>query len=237
MALTDNLVSWWELDEASGTRNDAHGSNHLTDGNTVAQVAGKVGNAAQFVAANAESLSIADNANLSVSGVFSVCAWVYMDSKINNMCAVSKHSSLFTEYDLYYIADKIEVQIEPAVFISQPMANLSQWYFVAAGWDGTSLWIAIDGGAKATTAGSAPTDSNGAFTIGASKAGAEKCWDGRIDQVGFWKGKTLSASEITFLYNSGAGRSYAAVVAPTPALSDGLGKGKMAIQQRMRRAA
>ena len=117
MALTDNLVSWWELDEASGTRNDAHGSNHLTDGNTVAQVAGKVGNAAQFVAANAESLSIADNANLSVSGVFSVCAWVYMDSKINNMCAVSKHSSLFTEYDLYYIADKIEVQIEPAVFI------------------------------------------------------------------------------------------------------------------------
>ena len=31
-----------------------------------------------------------------------------------------------------------------------------------------------------------------------------KCWDGRIDQVSFWSGKTLSAAEIASLYNSGA---------------------------------
>jgi hypothetical protein len=29
-ALKTNLISYWELDEASGTRNDSHGTNHLT---------------------------------------------------------------------------------------------------------------------------------------------------------------------------------------------------------------
>lgn len=40
MALTDNLISWWSLDEASGTRYDSHGTNHLTDNNTVSSEAG-----------------------------------------------------------------------------------------------------------------------------------------------------------------------------------------------------
>ncbi len=31
------LVSWWRLDEASGTREDAHGTNDLTDNNSVGQ--------------------------------------------------------------------------------------------------------------------------------------------------------------------------------------------------------
>jgi hypothetical protein len=34
------LVSFWNLDEISGTRSDAHGSNHLTDNNTVTYAAG-----------------------------------------------------------------------------------------------------------------------------------------------------------------------------------------------------
>lgn len=37
-----SMVSWWSLDEASGSRADSHGSNTLTDNNTVTQAAGKV---------------------------------------------------------------------------------------------------------------------------------------------------------------------------------------------------
>lgn len=33
--LLTNLVSYWKLGEVSGTRNDSHGTNHLTDNNTV----------------------------------------------------------------------------------------------------------------------------------------------------------------------------------------------------------
>lgn len=38
--LKTNLVSWWNLDEDSGTRRDAHGVNHLTDNNTVTDAPG-----------------------------------------------------------------------------------------------------------------------------------------------------------------------------------------------------
>lgn len=35
-----NLVSYWDLDEKSGTRNDSHGTNHLTDNGSVTQAKG-----------------------------------------------------------------------------------------------------------------------------------------------------------------------------------------------------
>jgi hypothetical protein len=38
-----SLISWWSMDEATGTtRNDSHGTNHLTDTNGVTLVSGKV---------------------------------------------------------------------------------------------------------------------------------------------------------------------------------------------------
>jgi len=39
-ALATNLQAWWNLEEASGTRSDSHGMNHLTDNNTVTQADG-----------------------------------------------------------------------------------------------------------------------------------------------------------------------------------------------------
>ncbi len=38
-------------------------------------------------------------------------------------------------------------------------------------------------------------------------------WDGLIDEVGFWKGRVLSGAERTELYNAGAGRDYAYIIA------------------------
>src|SRR3990167_7395409 len=74
---TTGLISWWSLDEASGQRNDSHGSNHLTDNNTVLSAAGKVGNAADFEKSNSEFLSIADNPNLSTGDIdFTIAIWV-----------------------------------------------------------------------------------------------------------------------------------------------------------------
>lgn len=56
-SLLTGLVSYWNLDEQSGTRDDAVGSNDLTDNNTVGYVAGKNGNAANLVKINTEFLS------------------------------------------------------------------------------------------------------------------------------------------------------------------------------------
>ena len=84
MSLLDSLVSYLELEEASGTRNDSHGTNHLADNNTVTQAAGKIGNAAHFTGANSEYLSIADNASLGFTTAFSVSFWVKITDKVTD---------------------------------------------------------------------------------------------------------------------------------------------------------
>ena len=42
--LLDGLVSWWSMDETSGTRVDSHGSNNLTVASADSYGTGKVGN-------------------------------------------------------------------------------------------------------------------------------------------------------------------------------------------------
>ena len=54
---TANLVGDWSMDETSGTRADSHGTNNLTDNNTVGSTTGVISNAASFVSANSEYLS------------------------------------------------------------------------------------------------------------------------------------------------------------------------------------
>src|SRR5574341_2164717 len=98
MAVKGNLISFWELEEASGTRLDATASdNDLTDNNTVTQATGKVGNAAQFTRANTEYLSIAHNTSIACGDIDQTrCAWVYLDSKPaadSNMDIFGKNST------------------------------------------------------------------------------------------------------------------------------------------------
>jgi hypothetical protein len=75
-----DAVSFWHLEEASGTRVDAYAANNLTDNNTVTQASGIVGNAARFTAANSEYLAIADISQISLNpgtGDFSISLWFY----------------------------------------------------------------------------------------------------------------------------------------------------------------
>src|SRR3990167_8235506 len=81
-ALRDNMVAWWELNEESGTRVDAHSTNDLTDNNTVLFGTGIVGNAADFETTGAplEFLSIADNVPLSITGDICIAFWTDIES-------------------------------------------------------------------------------------------------------------------------------------------------------------
>lgn len=84
-SLYENLVAFWNMDEASGVRYNAINPNTyaLTDNNTVASVAGRTGLAASFLDSNSESLSIlnASAGDLKMSGTsatspaFTVSFW------------------------------------------------------------------------------------------------------------------------------------------------------------------
>jgi hypothetical protein len=215
-----NLSGWWKLEEASGTRDDAHSTNDLTDNNTVTSAVGIQGTAGLFTKANTEYLSIADNAPLSMSGSFSICAWVYI---VGNPTASQMIASKFDnvgdiEYELIYQGgggvERFQFDFYAGGGYRQVRANsfgaasLNTWYFVVGVFDGTDVKISVNGNAfeAASASGNNPTDGVGPFQIGA-RAGSVS-FDGRIDEVAVWKDRALTIEEVEDLYNSGAGRTY-----------------------------
>lgn len=97
---TTDLVSFWKLDEASGTRVDAFGSNDLTDNNTVGQLTGitaaPYSTAADFEASNSEffdRLNIADIDLATSSDQVTFAAWVKRESTGVNADIFDPYSS------------------------------------------------------------------------------------------------------------------------------------------------
>ena len=219
---TDNLVAWWSMDEASGTRADSHGSNDLTDHNTVGSATGKKSNAADFTSANSEALYIADNADLSFGDEdFTICGWVSLDSKSASRAIVGKwhFSGSSREYYLGYSSgpDRIAffVSSDGTGNTSVSADNLgspstSTWYFVAAYHDATAneIGISVNAGAIDTTAHTTgANDGSSEFNIGSYNNHAGNFQEGQLDEICLFD-KVLSRAEMDWLYNSGSGRAY-----------------------------
>lgn len=229
MALTDNLEAFWELEEASGTRVDSAGANDLTDNNTVTQAAGKVGFAAQFTAANSESLTIADNASLSTGDIdFTLAGWIFQDTKTvyhglaGKWTAAGNQREYLFDYDT--ASDRFRGVISAdgitAVVVSaNNLGSVSNatWYFIIFEHNATANTISIavnNGIADSTAHTGGALNGTSAFRLGARDI-AGTFHDGRIDQVGFWK-RLLTAEEKIFLFNNGAGQSFAAIEVGLP---------------------
>lgn len=216
-----SMISYWALGEASGTRSDSHGSNHLTDNNTVTQAAGKLGNAAQFTAANSESLSVADNASLSTGDIdFTVACWVYLDSKGANRTLASKLAiggAAGGEWILNYNsgADRFRFVVSDGATLTAVAADTlgipatATWYYLVAWHDSVANTLNIqanDGAVDSVAYSAGLTDTAAGFRLGAID-NATEFMDGRLDGVGFWK-RVLTAAERTQLYGSGSGLEY-----------------------------
>lgn len=221
-SLLTSLISYWTLEEASGTRVDSvvASGNDLTDNNTATQNPGKVGNAAQFTSANSESLTRNDNASLSTGDIdFTVAAWVYLDSKAARQTIATKGGGGAPgsdEWVLDYLnsSDRFRFFTGGASYKIATANNLGSpstatWYFIVAWHDAAADTVNIqvnDGTVNSTaTTGVAPSDTTQQFKIG--QYGASFYMDGRVDEIGFWK-RVLTAAERTALYNSGNGRTY-----------------------------
>lgn len=216
------LTSLWQLDEASGSRADAIGTNTLLDNNTVTSNPGKVGSAAQFTRANSEylnctpgSLRITDNSS------FAVWGWVYLDSKPTGSMTIaaqwgntSPTNSFILQWD--QTVDRFRFDIAGPLAQATVYANsfgapsTATWYFVYAFHDVAAgkigIWI---NNSTIDTAddGDVPVlNSIEDFRIGGivQLSTPVACWNGRIDQVGFSK-RVLTSQERSTLYGGGAG--------------------------------
>jgi len=226
MALSDNLISWWSLEEASGTRNDAHGTNHLTDINTVASATGKVGTAADFERGNLEYLTVASNSTLQTGDIaFSFGCWVNFESVSNQQVIIGKWAGGINslEYLIYFATTDSKVRFALTSsgtvgtyveVLTAATVSAGSWIFLVAVHDpvGNQMLLYRNAGTATTLSHSAGVYSGAAaFQLGSNDGSvADNAYDGLIDEAFLFK-RVLSAAEITELYNSGNGRDYAYV--------------------------
>ncbi len=223
-ALYSNLTAFWKMDEASGSRADSIGTSTLTDNNTVASGAGLVySNAAFLVRANSEYLNCASNSALQSGGGavdFAIGLWIKL-AAVNSRDIILSKGWDGTSTGVEYLLDIISGA--PRFLVNgSTTATSVQWgssigsssfafvliRFVASE---NKIYMQVNDGSavSATHTGNIRSSTTG-FRIGTTEAAVQ--WlDAYVGPVMIWKNYVPTATERTWLYNSGAGRTLAEI--------------------------
>lgn len=225
-SLLTGLVSWWSLDETSGTRYDSHGSVDLTDNATVGYAAGKQGNAADFEISNNEYLNNTSAADLdNSSGDLTVSLWFNAESFSSSIFQRLFHLTQSTGAAIfavqlfkstgspanapYVLAYNTSRSGEFQASTTSPSTGV--WYHVIASWDSSAdeMSIRVNNGTPSTKihTGGGPMDTGIVRVYLGSESTLAQKYDGMIDEVGFWH-RLLTEDEQSALYNSGSGIGY-----------------------------
>lgn len=224
MALNDNLVAYRKFDESSGDASDATGRwNTATNVLTATYVTGKINNGISLNWTN-QYFWAADDADFdfgtwAVSISFrcyqdSLSNYRYLINQRNNDSSTWAQFAIFTEpwaatWDrlAFFIYNGSAGQQVSATNSSHTSWSWIHYVFTRSA-DGTEMKIykngALNNTASNLTARNA--DNNGKFTIG-QNIGQWSPRNGDIDEVWVWK-TTLTADDVTSLYNWGNGLQY-----------------------------
>lgn len=217
-SILDNLVSFYELEESSGTRVDAHGSNDLTAGGTPAQATGVVGFGQVLVDEESDYLQ---SSVLPVTGSAARTIVLFVNPTTGGGARQDLVSwgadSGGQRYTLRItFANDLRIEISGAGVNSSLSLATGSWHCVAAIHDGTSTLggttlyaggTTYDVSSAATVNTSAGTDAG--LVVGGSSAGLGSL-NGTVDQVGIWS-EALTTTQIDCICNAGSGRSYSAL--------------------------
>jgi len=221
MALLDNLISYWKLDEASGSALDSHGSYNLSQNGTIGTRAGKIGSARNLVRTSSHRFQIADTADFRVADRdFSFSCWIYRDvnSQFQTVCSKSNAGQTIGFACWFDTSNVLRFRILGATYVSGTVTGLSTatWYHLVVTHNVTEKRsrVYINGGAAVESiyTGSGSDDAS-MFRIGSFETSSH--FDGAIDEFSFWH-RELTSAEVGELYNSGDGLAYEVIAAAPP---------------------
>ena len=201
------LLAYWNLENDG---NDGLGVSNMTATDITF-------NGSEAVFGTNGTLITPASALLDVTTDMTISAWVYATSFgnyysiINHMVGgggannVNYHLVMFPDANIY-----LHTQND-----SGPLCfniSLSTWTHLAVTRDTSGNIEAFKNGSSIRTgSGSAPYSKPTATTQIGSRADNYSYWPGRIRRVGIWS-RILSGAEVSFLYNSGAGRAYPDII-------------------------
>jgi len=185
--------------------------------------------AASFASASSEYLSVTDNADVSFADEdFSIAGWVYFNTlPVSGFATVvGKYNvgSNDREYSLFmpggtdnlrFIVTNNGASAAGTVDSTVDLV-INTWYFVYAEHDSVNNELVLK--VNANTADTVSYSSGGrdgasVFALGNMVGLASSLLDGRLDEVALYN-RVLTPTELTYLYNAGAGRTYGAIGIP-----------------------
>ena len=202
MALTDNLILYYGLNETSGTTAvDSVGTSNATNYNATINQTGKLGTAYSFNG----TTSYLNNTYSSSLTVFSVSVWIYYQGTAAFVVAKDVNTSRgwglgVSTGHLYLESNGTNLGYGTTTLVS------GNWYHLVMTSDGSNVKGYVNNNLDLTTTGTFNTNSD-TISIGRRNyPGAEGYFTGLIDEVGIWS-RVLTTTDISQLYNSGAGYS------------------------------
>lgn len=231
MALTDSLYAWYKLDEASGVANDAHsGAYHLSDSGGSTGVAGVINNGRGFVATSTQYVAAATEAPFQL-GSNSSFSWFFFAKRTatvggtNPWLAKMKTGGNYdSEFGIRYDEANEHVVFKmtglggtvPSTCTGTVAMTVGTFYSVACTYNAATNKMRISVNDQATpdeTDGAGATESStGLLTLGA-EVPSVIYGNVVLDEAAFFFNYVLTAADITYLHNGGAGRTYAEVIA------------------------
>jgi hypothetical protein len=228
MALTDNLVHYWKFDELSGDAADSVGSLTLTNTNTVTYVSGLINNGANFVRVTDQKLATTTDIFGSTLTAYSINLWTKIvtapTSGNLSRFAFQLDTPGFFVISYFNDAGTLKIRCETPTQDLRYTVTLSTvaYTMVTFTWDGTDIILYVNA-SNVATVGETTTDTTGTtgFCLG-NQNNANTGLTGIMDEVGFWAQRAISSSEVTSLYNGGAGLAYPFTAVSTATVNRGL---------------
>lgn len=207
-SLEVDLLAYWELEEVAGNAIDSFGSFDGIINTSIGYGAtGKVGDAYDFDRVQGDYINIGNRLNLTGNHNFSIQAWVYPNLTVGS-------AEIFTTgtggVDLYLNDGDIWFggTVNSITNNSDYILNQTWSHLVAVFTTNGTSYLYLNGSRIGTNAvlvnGINPTIYNTTIGNKHTNLGVRNNFSGILDEVAVWN-RSLSASEISDLWNGGAG--------------------------------
>ena len=214
-SLLTNLIAWYKFNEVAGAvrRNSISDSLSLTDNNTVARATGLINYGALLVDSNNEYLSISSgSANSMGDENVSMSIWIKFTSTSSNQVITEMWDSGQRKFQLMYYAADNNLRLYTSSngtssnYITSGLTTVSSgtWYNIVFTLSSSErrLYLNNSDVSTGTTSVTIKSSSTSSFSIG----GVGEL-DAIVAEAGYWN-KNVSTSELSSIYNSGAGITY-----------------------------